>query len=57
MSEDFEGGFPTSGWRVLDGDGATHGEYYCAADDYLPHAGHYSAWPGAGGFDGVDPEF
>jgi hypothetical protein len=56
MSEDFEGEFPLTGWRVFDADGTTNGEYHWAATNYISHSGQYSAWPAAGGADGIDPE-
>ena len=55
MSEDFEGAFPTGSWSAFDGDGATNGEYYWAADDYKPYSGLMSAWPAKGGANGLDP--
>jgi hypothetical protein len=55
MSENFEGVFPTGLWSTFDGDGATNGEYYWDDVTYKPHGGSWSAWPAAGGANGVDP--
>lgn len=49
MTEDFEGTWPSTGWRVFDNDGATNGEYYWGPtmcydfgasgdDNAVPHA-------------------
>lgn len=55
MSEDFEGAFPSPGWTVFDGDGATNGEYYWDDVFYRFHNGSWSAWPADGGADGITP--
>jgi hypothetical protein len=55
MSEGFEGAFPTGLWSSVDGDGATNGEYFWDDASYRPHGGSWSAWPAAGGANGVDP--
>lgn len=56
MSQGFEGVFPPSGWRVLDGNGASNGEYFWDDDDYKPYSGYWSAWLANGGANGLDPQ-
>jgi len=51
LYENFEGTWPSAGWRTFDDDGATNGEYYWANRC----AGHYSnrsAWGIGGGAQG-----
>lgn len=55
MSETFEGVFPTGAWNVFDNDGATNGEYYWDDVSFKPYNGSWSAWPAAGGANGLNP--
>ena len=57
LNEGFEGTFPYSGWRVLDGDGTANGEYYWDDDDYKPYTGSWSAWAANGGRNALDPQY
>jgi len=50
--EGFEGTFPSSSWRVFDGDSTTNGEYFWAKRTYRKHTGAYSAWCVGGGANG-----
>ena len=54
-SEGFEGAFPNTGWRVLDSNGTTNGEYYWDDTSYTRYAGSWSAWPAKGGANGLNP--
>lgn len=51
-SENFEGGFPSSGWVVNDSSGTTDGEYYWYKRNCRPFAGSYSGWAVGGGANG-----
>ncbi len=52
MSENFEGVFPSSGWRVL-GDGGV----YWGVTDNAHYSGSKSAWCARSGPGGVDPHY
>lgn len=53
VSEDFEGTFPGTTWRVFDNDGTTNGEYYWAKKNCKSYAGSYSGWAVGGGANGA----
>lgn len=55
MTEDFDKGFPNGDWTREDLSEIDGGEYLWDDDDYRSHSGDRSAWPAAGGADGLDP--
>lgn len=54
MEEGFEAGFPGDGWTLFDlsNDGF---ERQWGSNDYIAASGSESAWPAAGGADGLEP--
>ncbi len=54
--EGFEGSFPAGLWSVYDFSDDDLDRTW-DDDDYLPQWDAWSAWPAAGGTDGLDPEF
>ncbi len=52
LDEGFEAA-PAAGWRSLDGNGQTAGEYYWAGRTCRPLSGRASAWAAGGGRDGA----
>jgi hypothetical protein len=53
VSEDFEGSFPGTTWRVFDNNGTTNGEYYWAKKNCKAYAGSNSGWAVGGGANGA----
>ena len=52
VSEGFEGDFPGP-WQVLDGNGATYGEYFWAKRDCYARTGSWGGWATGGGAGGA----
>lgn len=55
--ENFEGVWPDYGWRTFDCNGSLGGWSNWDDENYKPYQGGWSAWPGGGGANGVDPRY